>query len=141
MKIKIVHNQKMLNQALKIREAVFINEQKVPIHEEVDEYETTATHYVAYNLKNQPIATARSRVYDDKIKIERVSVLKPYRGKNIGLKLMLYAEKEAKKKGYKTTILSAQTQALPFYKKLGYKVTSDAFFDANIEHYLMEKTI
>lgn len=141
MKIKIAHNQKMLNQALTIREAVFINEQKVPICEEVDEFETIAIHYLVYNLKNKPIATLRTRVYDNKIKIERVSVLKPYRGKKIGQKLMLHAEKEAKKQGYKVTILSSQTHAVPFYEKIGYKITSEPFLDANIEHYLMEKTI
>lgn len=141
MKIKTVQNQKMMNQALKIREAVFINEQKVPLSEEVDEYETLATHYLVYNLKNKPIATCRTRSYDGKLKIERVCVLKPYRGKKIGEKLMLHAEKEAHKQGFNGTILAAQSQVVPFYEKLGYQVCSDSFMDANIEHYLMEKTI
>lgn len=139
MKIKIVQNQKMMNQALKIREAVFINEQKVPLSEEVDEYDTTATHYLVYNLKNQPVATCRTRTYKNKLKIERVCVLKPYRGKKIGEKLMLHAEKEAEQQGFKATLLAAQTQVIPFYEKLGYQVCSEPFIDANIEHYLMEK--
>lgn len=141
MKIKIVQNQKMMNQALRIREAVFINEQKVPLSEEVDEYDTSATHYLVYNLKNSPIATCRTRNYHGKLKIERVCVLKPYRGKKVGEKLMMHAEKEAQKQGFKATVLAAQTQIVPFYEKLGYQVTSDPFIDANIEHYLMEKAI
>lgn len=141
MKIKIVQNQKMMNQALKIREAVFINEQKVPLSEEVDEYDTTATHYLVYNLKNQPIATCRSRLYENKLKIERVCVLKPHRGKKIGEKIMFHVEKEAQKQGYKGTILAVQLQVVPFYQKLGYQICSESFIDANIEHYLMEKAI
>lgn len=141
MKIKTVQNQKMMNQALKIREAVFINEQKVPLAEEVDEYESQATHFLVYNLKNQPIATCRIRAYQGKIKIERVCVLKPYRGKKIGETLIIHAENEAKKQGYKSTILGAQEHAVPFYEKLGYHICSDSFIDANIKHYLMEKTL
>lgn len=141
MKIKTVQNQKMMNHALKIREAVFINEQKVPLSEEVDEYDTTSTHYLVYNLKNKPIATCRTRSYQNKLKIERVCVLKPYRGKKVGERLMIYAETEAKKQGFKGTILSSQTHAVPFYQKLGYQICSEPFIDANIEHYLMEKTI
>ncbi|MBE4704442.1 GNAT family N-acetyltransferase [Spiroplasma platyhelix] len=141
MKIKIVHNQKMMNQALRIREAVFINEQKVPLSEEVDEYDTTSTHYLVYNLKNRPVATCRTRAYKNKLKIERVCVLKPYRGKKIGEKLMLHAEKEAQTQGFKGTMLSAQVQVVPFYKKLGYQICSEPFIDSNIEHYLMEKNI
>ncbi|MDQ7983054.1 MAG: GNAT family N-acetyltransferase [Spiroplasma sp.] len=142
MKIKIVNNQKMLNQALKVREIVFIDEQKVPLSEEIDEYETTATHFLVYNKKNQPIATCRTRVYhDNKIKIERVCVLKPYRDLKIGQKLMNFAELEAKKQGFTTAILAAQTPALNFYQRLGYQICSESFIDANIEHYLMEKLL
>lgn len=142
MKIKIVNNQKMLNQALKIREIVFINEQKVPLSEENDEYETKATHFLVYNKKNRPIATCRTRVYsNNQIKIERVCVLKAYRGLQIGESLIKFAENEAKNHGFKQSILGAQTTVLDFYQKLGYQVCSEPFMEANIEHYLMAKTL
>lgn len=142
MNIKIVDNQKMLSQALKVREIVFINEQKVPLSEEIDQYENEATHFLVYNKKNQPVATCRTRVYsEDTIKIERVCVLKNYRGLKIGEEMMIFAENEAKKQGFKKAILGAQTQALDFYKKLGYQVCSEPFMDSNIEHYLMDKSL
>lgn len=141
MKIKVVQNQKMLKQALKIREIVFINEQKIPLSEEVDEYDTTATHFLVYNSKNKAIATCRTRVYQNQIKIERLCVLKFYRGKKIGEKLINHAENQAKKEGYKETILSAQSQAVSFYQKLGYQICSERYIDANIEHFLMKKTL
>lgn len=142
MKIKIVNNQKMLNQALKVREIVFINEQKVPLSEEIDQYENEAIHFLVYNKKNQPIATCRTRIYsDNKVKIERVCVLKAYRGLQIGKNLINFAEQEAKNQGFKVSVLSAQSQVLDFYQKLGYQVCSEPFIDANIEHYLMEKIL
>lgn len=142
MEIKIVKNQKMLNEALKIRKLVFVDEQKVPLAEEIDEYETTATHFLVHNKNNQTIATCRTRNYNDKkIKIERICVLKTYRGLKIGEKLVIFAEQDAKKHGFKIAILAAQTQALNFYKKLGYQICSEPFMDANIEHYLMEKSL
>lgn len=35
--------------------------------------------------------------------------------------------------------LNAQTQAIPFYSKLGYEVISDEFLDAGIPHKTMIK--
>lgn len=37
--------------------------------------------------------------------------------------------------------LNAQTHAIPFYEKLGYKVISEEFMDAGIPHKTMEKRI
>ena len=67
-------------------------------------------------------------------------VLKSYRGKKIGEKLIAHTEKEAKIQGFLGTILSAQNQVVSFYQKLGYQICSESFIDANIEHYLMQKT-
>jgi len=44
----------------------------------------------------------------------------------------------AKETGAKKVKLNAQTQALPFYEKLGFTVTSDEFLDAGIPHKAME---
>lgn len=49
-------------------------------------------------------------------------------------------EKAAAAKGADSFILHAQTQAVPFYEKQGYRVTSgEEFLDAGIPHLEMIK--
>ena len=43
------------------------------------------------------------------------------------------------KTGRKTVVLGAQTQAIPFYEKLGYKVFGPEYLDAGIPHRDMKK--
>ncbi|WP_425381497.1 hypothetical protein [Spiroplasma endosymbiont of Polydrusus pterygomalis] len=45
MKIKIINNVTMLEQAFLIRKKVFVDEQNVPLAEEIDEFEEMATHF------------------------------------------------------------------------------------------------
>jgi len=48
---------------------------------------------------------------------------------------------EVRKKGYTKTKLNAQTRAVDFYKRLGYKVVSEEFLDAGIPHVTMTKQL
>ena len=133
----IVKNKSEYELCLKIRAKVFIEEQNVPQEIEVDEYENKAIHFIVY-LENTPIATARLlRKNIDLAKIERVAVLKEYRGKNIGKYIMNEIIKLAKIKNFKQLILSSQTQAIPFYEKLGFKCQGKEFLDAGIPHKMM----
>lgn len=139
MEIKIVVNKTMLNSAFKIRKTVFVEEQKVLWSEEIDQFEKKATHFLVY-VNKKAVATCRMREYDyQTIKIERVCILKSYRKLKIGKHLMTFVENEAFKQGYNIATLNAQIFAIPFYQKLGYKIISPVFIDANIAHQSMEK--
>lgn len=141
MKIKIINNVTMLEQAFLIRKKVFVDEQNVPLAEEIDEFEEMATHFLVFSDNNIPIATSRMRNVAGKAKIERVCVLAEYRKFHIGKKLMEFMEKLAIENNFKVIILCAQIQALNFYKSLGYQVCSVPFLDAGIKHLKMEKKI
>lgn len=142
MRIEIIDNNvEMLEQAFLIRKKVFVDEQNVPLDEEIDEFEERATHFLVFSDNNIPIATSRMRNVGGKAKIERVCVLAEYRKLHIGKKLMEFMEKLAVKNKFKAIILYAQNQALNFYKSLGYQVCSEQFLDAGIKHCKMEKKI
>lgn len=141
MKIEIVNNIEMLEQAFLIRKKVFVNEQKVPFEEEIDQFEDVSTHFLVFDDNNKPIATSRMRKVEDIVKIERVCILQEYRKLGIGKKLMEFMEKVAIKNQFKVISLHAQIKALNFYKNLGYKVCSEIFLDAGIKHCKMEKKI
>lgn len=122
-----------------VRRRVFVEEQRVPMELEIDEYEDEATHFVAY-IDGEPVGTARLRWKDHlTAKAERVAVMKPYRGNGIGKLLMQALEEEARRKNATSIQLHAQIQAQRFYERLGYKAYGDLFFDANIKHIAMKK--
>ncbi|WP_338962129.1 MULTISPECIES: GNAT family N-acetyltransferase [unclassified Spiroplasma] len=141
MKIEIVNNIEILEQAFLIRKKVFVNEQKVPFEEEIDQFEDVSIHFLVFDDNDKPIATSRMRKVEDIVKIERMCILQEYRRLGIGKKLMEFMEKVAIKNQFKVISLYAQIQALNFYKNLGYKVWSEIFLDAGIKHCKMEKKI
>lgn len=121
-----------------IRETVFIEEQKFKI--EFDDIDDIATHIVMY-LDNQPVGCCRLYKQENEYHIGRIAVLKPYRGKGYGEKILLEAEKVAKKMGADSISLSAQVRASGFYEKLDYKKHGEIYFDEYCEHIAMKKDI
>ncbi|MBB5326097.1 putative GNAT family N-acyltransferase [Anoxybacillus tepidamans] len=127
--------------ALFVRQKVFVEEQHVPVEEEVDSFEDEAVHFVLYD-QNKPVGAGRFRMLDEAIgKIERICVLSDYRNKGAGRLIMERIEQFAKEHGVTKAKLNAQTHAEPFYKKLGYETISDVFIDAGIPHVTMIKTL
>lgn len=121
-----------------IRETVFIEEQKFKI--EFDDTDDIATHIVMY-IDNNPVGCCRLYKQENEYHIGRIAVLKPYRGKGYGEKILLEAEKVAKKMGADSISLSAQVRASGFYEKLGYKKHGEIYFDEYCEHIAMKKDI
>jgi predicted GNAT family N-acyltransferase len=139
-KAVIAKNKPQLDDALTVRHQVFVEEQKVPIELEIDEYEDKSTHVVLYD-DEKPIGAGRFRVIDDVGKLERICVLPEYRGKGAGTMIIEKLESIAKEKGLKTVKLNAQTHAKAFYQRLGYETVSAVFPDAGIPHVTMVKTL
>ena len=123
-----------------IRERVFVEEQGVPRHLEYDTHDETAIHLLVLDEQNRPVATGRTRPYDDqRMKVERVATLATALGKGYGGQLMQAMERVARREGKQLLTLGAQVQAIPFYQGLGYTIVSDEFDDAGIPHRTMEK--
>lgn len=139
--VKLVTTEEEKQLAFDVRKKVFVEEQGVPLHLELDEFDKTAAHFIVQE-DDHTIAAARVREVSPGVgKIERVCVLKEYRGKRLGILIMEQVEKYAVEYGWKKLKLNAQSYAIPFYEKLGYIVTSPEFLDAYIPHRAMEKVI
>ncbi|MCC9262714.1 GNAT family N-acetyltransferase [Bacillus velezensis] len=135
----IVKTEKQLNDAFFVRKEVFVKEQHVPEEEEIDQFEDTSEHIVIYD-GGQPVGAGRWRLKDGHGKLERICVMKSHRSLGVGAILMQALEKAATAQGAGSFILHAQTQAVPFYEKQGYRVTSgEEFLDAGIPHLEMIK--
>ncbi|KPL61386.1 GNAT family N-acetyltransferase [Rossellomorea vietnamensis] len=140
MKVEVAQSEDQIKEVFHIRKTVFVEEQKVPLEEEIDEYENDSTHFVLYDEK-MAVGAGRFRILGGIGKVERICVLKSLRGKGAGRKLMLAIEEYAKRQPLSQLKLNAQTYAIPFYEGLGYQVTSDEFLDAGIPHKTMKKNI
>ena len=140
MTVKIVETQKELEDAYSVRKTVFVDEQDVPLDEEIDAYEDEAEHFVMYH-EGSPIAAGRFRFVDGYGKVERVCVLQEARKTGAGKAIMNAIEKYAREKDIHKLKLNAQTHAIPFYAGLGYEIVSEDFMDAGIPHKTMVKEL
>lgn len=114
----------------RIREKVFIAEQAVPPELEWDTEDAQAVHFLAYE-GDYAIGAARLLLDGQ---IGRVSVLKDWRGLNVGDALLAAVIAEAERRGLHEQRLSAQVQATPFYERHGFRILSEEYLDAGIPH-------
>src|SRR5262245_21154893 len=116
-----------------IRTLVFEVEQHVDVGLEVDQYEDACRHILGID-DSVPFAAARWRIYKAGVaKIERVAVLKAWRGRNLGIALMDAVIFDIKSTGpnLQTLRIEAQDYTIPFYEKMGFTVVGDGFLEAN----------
>lgn len=118
------------NKLRAVRTPVFIQEQFVTPEFEWDEIDSSAVHLIAL-FEDEPIACLRIIHYE---KIGRMAVIKKWRGNGLGAALLNMAIKICKEHGSKYLFLSAQTHAINFYLKAGFKQTSDVYTDVDIPH-------
>lgn len=138
--IIVAETDQEMDDAYHVRMKVFVEEQKVPPEEEIDEHEKTSIHFIGYEA-GKPAAASRLRFTDEYGKLERICVLKEHRGKHYGQQIIKAMEEKVIAKGYKKAKLNAQTHAEGFYGHLGYHTVSGEFMDAGIPHVTMIKEL
>ncbi len=116
--------------ASEIRRRVFIEEQRVPRDEEWDGRDPGCVHFLAWH---DGVAVGTARLLPDG-HIGRVAVLEAARGLGIGVALMEAAIEAARRRGVAEVELAAQTHALAFYERLGFRAEGEVFLDAGIPH-------
>ena len=147
-RIAPIDNPGDLNQALAIREVVFIEEQAVPETLERDDEDAKAFHVLAYDGKHA-IGTGRLVELNHAPegakghwgKIGRMAVLASNRKGGTGSKILTFLEDEAKKRGFDGIVLHAQVHAHQFYAKHGYTSFGPEFEEAGMPHVQMRKPL
>jgi predicted GNAT family N-acyltransferase len=117
-----------------IRRIVFIEEQHVTPEIEY-EYEEEGNYYLLF-VHGKPIATARWRDTDQGIKLERFALLKEYRNQGLGTILLNEVLQDVKPLN-KTIYLHSQVKAINYYRRAGFIVEGEHFWEAEIEHVKM----
>jgi predicted GNAT family N-acyltransferase len=125
------------NLGLALRREVFVHEQHVPPEEEFDSYDLTATHVVALDDGNV-VGALRIIFLDEHAKFGRVVVAASARGKGIASAMMKFAMAHATAQGQTRFYLTAQTDKLALYEKLGFTAYGDQFQDGGMPHLAMK---
>lgn len=116
-----------------IRQAVFIDEQRIEPKLEWDADDAAAVHFLLIH-NNAAVGTARLLADGH---IGRVAILREYRGLGLGEVLMREVMAQAQTLGHERFLLSAQTYALDFYRRLGYREEGNEYLEAGIPHRAM----
>jgi predicted GNAT family N-acyltransferase len=125
-----------------VRRAVFIEEQRIPEHEEWDEVDAVAAHVLAYSTtgsaKRDLVGTGR---LEPTGKIGRVAVLPRYRGTGAGVAIMRRLVDLAGARGFTEVYLNAQSYARGFYERLGFRAEGPEFDEVGIPHQRMRRAV
>jgi len=132
--VQVVSWQQTAPSLREIRTAVFIREQRVPEELEWDEFDAVSVHVLAFNAAGQPVGTARLLPDGH---IGRMAVLKEWRGQGLGGAMLQKLLQELMKQHRQEARLNAQTSAVPFYEKFGFRVLGEEFMEAGIAHVKM----
>lgn len=132
-RVRRVSSVRELKQAFAVRMRVFVKEQGVPQDIELDRDDRRAIHFVA-SIDGRVVGTARVVIHQTKAKIGRMAVLKSYRHKGIGTKLLKRAVVTAKRYRATHIYLNAQVAVIGFYEALGFRCVGRVFREAGIPH-------
>lgn len=126
--------------ARSIRKRVFIDEQDCSPDEEWDGYDDTSRHVLGW-IDGEAVATARWRTvpYNEEIvaKLERFAVLPDHRGQGYGTQLVRSVLQDARRAGFDTFLVHAQSHLENWYEGLGFHSTGQPFEEAGIPHVAM----
>jgi len=120
-----------------IRDAVFIQEQGISASLEHDGCDSAYLHCVIFDGE-RAVATGRM---SSEGKIGRIAVLAGERRKGFGKRVMAALEHLAREKGLSTVLVHVQAEAVPFYKTLAYEAFGPSFFEAEMLHLSMSKSL
>ena len=135
MQIVCITGNVNIEDALRIRRQVFIEEQNVSEQEEFDDLDDQSTHIMLYK---DNLCVATGRMYCEKesvMHIGRIAVSKEFRSFGYGKTLMLELLNRAfQVEGINEIVISAQCRVIGFYEKLGFIKRGNTYIDANIPH-------
>ena len=124
--------------ARRVRFAVFVEEQKVPAHIELDEWDALSEHAIAADPAGRAVATGRLLPDGH---VGRMAVLRDWRRRGVGGAILTALLARATQRGMARAVLNAQTHARGFYARHGFMQVGGEFMEAGIPHITMERDL
>ena len=124
--VKLVETESELEGAINVRMRVFVVEQQIPVEEEIDDADATATHAIAF-CQGQIVGAGRMLYLDGgMVQIGRMAVDRQFRRQGIGGRILAFLENEARAQGIGSCLLHAQEYVKAFYAGSGYALHGGA---------------
>jgi len=133
-----------------VRLEVFVAEQAVPLAQEIDarDEEPTTIHLLASGADGTPLGAGRLLMepeHPGRVHLGRLAVRSIVRGTGLGARIVAALEQTALSHSGRPrveVVLSAQEQAMGFYKRCGYRVLDGhRYLDAGIWHQDMARIV
>ena len=136
---KIEHGSSQYNDMISLRIKVLLNPIGVPatyIDKEKEKNDILIGAFENEVITGCCVLTPKA---DGVVQLRQMAVRTDLQGKKIGESIIRFAELIAFEKGYSRLIMHARDTVIEFYKKSGYNISGNQFFEVGISHYLMEK--
>ncbi len=124
-------------EASRIRLKVFVEEQRVPREIEMDDMDAACRHALAW-LDGKAVGTGRLLPDGH---LGRMAVLGESRALGVGGAILERLLDEARRQGMREVVLSAQTHAIGFYRRHGFREEGKVFEEAGIPHQEMRRVL
>ncbi|GMQ58598.1 hypothetical protein AN1V17_29930 [Vallitalea sediminicola] len=131
-----INGDKDIEDAIFVRNKVFVNEQNIDYSIVFDSDDTEAIHVVVYEGKS-PVGTGRMTNKDNEYLIGRIAVLKEKRGNYYGDLIVRMLIQKGFDVGADFIEVHSQLPAANFYKKIGFSEYGEVYQEANIDHISM----
>jgi len=126
--------------AMRLRFAVFCEEQGVTLEAEQDGRDQSAVHVVVME-DDRLIGTCRLLIDSGVARLGRMVVSAERRGAGVGSAILEEADRTALAAGAGAIRLNAQVPARGVYDRAGYEAEGAVFMEEGIEHVTMEKRL
>jgi len=145
-RIELLSWESARSAAAPIRFTVFVEEQRVPAHIELDEHDATSTHALARNRQGEVVGTGRLLCAERHASrcighVGRMAVLGAWRGQGVGGAILEALVGAARARGDTEIALSAQLHALAFYRAHEFLEEGEAYVEAGIMHRDMRRVL
>ncbi|MCF7832202.1 MAG: GNAT family N-acetyltransferase [Candidatus Marinimicrobia bacterium] len=135
------HDSPLYEESIILRNRILI--EAVGRHEDCRDFDFPEKDiYISSYDESTLIGTAIITPLDNKrVQMRQMAVDNDYQSKGVGRAIVNEFERVVIELGYSEVILHAREVAVPFYKKLGYVLSSDVFYEIEIPHFEMRKNI
>jgi predicted GNAT family N-acyltransferase len=139
--VRLARSAKDVEQCLRLRWTVFVEEQGVRPSLELDGHDKTDAVHALALVDGVPCGAGRLIFIAPGVaRIQRMAVIDDARGSGVGKALLAFLEDEARRRGATRLTLWAQVQARAFYEKAGYTASGAVQDGTAIPHVSMEKS-
>ena len=121
--VKVAHTVHELMVAASIRGAAYVGERMLPVYDDMDGNDLSATHLIGY-VGDEPAGCIRIRYFADFVKLERLALIPQHRG-HLASKLARAAIAFAQMKGYSRFYGQASFPYIKLWKHLGFTQRSE----------------